>query len=326
MYDDGEEIYIILFVDDLLICGKNMKILDYIKGLLMKRFQIKDMGEIKVYLGINIEYDYKKNVMTLDQKAYIESLARKYEIENAKLYATPMEQNLKCERAQSASVELKYRNLIGALLYISSGTRLDISYSVNYLSRFQNCYDQTHFKYAMRILKYLYLTRDLKLKYKKNCNADILDCYVDADWAGDSVDRKSTTGYVIRMFGNAIYWKSKKQGSVTKSSTAAEYVALSEAVSELKLLKDLLKDFRIEINKPINMYEDNSGAISIAKFGNFTKNSKYIETHYHFINENYLNGIIDVKKIDSNENIADIFTKSLGRCKFEKFRAMLNLL
>lgn len=139
----------------------------------MEKFQIKDMGEIKVYLGINIEYDYKKNVMTLDQKTYIESLARKYRIENAKLYATPMEQSLKCEPAQSASVDIKYRNLIGALLYISSGTRSDISYSVNYLSRFQNCYDQTHYKYAMRILKYLYSTRDLKLFLEKD-NADTI--------------------------------------------------------------------------------------------------------------------------------------------------------
>lgn len=292
----------------------------------MERFQIKDMGEIKVYLGINIEYDYKKNVMTLDQKTYIESLARKYRIENAKLYATPMEQSLKCEPAQSASVDIKYRNLIGALLYISSGTRSDISYSVNYLSRFQNCYDQTHYKYAMRILKYLYSTRDLKLFLEKDNNADTIDCFVDADWAGDEENRRSTTGYVIRMYGNAVYWKSKKQGSVTKSSTAAEYVALSEAVSEVKLVKDIVSEFKIRIDQAINIYEDNSGAITIAKYGNFTKRSKYIETHYHFVNENYLNGVIHVKKIDSEDNIADIFTKPLGRIKFEKFRAMLKLL
>lgn len=123
--------------------------------------------------------------------------------------------------------------------------------------------------------------------YEKNNNADVLECFVDADWAGDIVDRKSTTGYVIRMYGKPIYWKSKKQGSVTKSSIAAEYVALSEAVSDLQLVKDILSDFRIVLDKPIGIHEDNSGAISIAKFGNFTKNSKYIETHYHFVNENY---------------------------------------
>ena len=106
--------------------------------------------------------------------------------------------------------------MIGALLYISSETRLDVSYSINYLSRFQNCYNESHYKYALRILKYLYLTKDLKLRYKRNDKVDILECYVDADWAGDCVDRKSTTGYIIKLFGNVIHWKSRKQGSVTK--------------------------------------------------------------------------------------------------------------
>lgn len=263
--------------------------------------------------------------MTLDQSNYIESLARKYNIIEAKLYYTPMEQNLSLEPGQPASNDLKYRNLIGALSYISTGTRLDVNYSVNYLNRFQNSYNETHYKYALRILKYLYLTRNLKLTYTRNLNADVIDCFVDADWAGDKSDRKSTTGYVIRIFGNVVYWKSRKQGSVTKSSTAAEYVALLESVSEIKVIKNLLKDFKIIITKPINIYEDNSGAIAIAKFGNLTKNSKYIEIHYHFVNECYEQKIINIVKVDSDENIADILTKALGRNKFEKFRKILKI-
>lgn len=105
----------------------------------------------------------------------------------------------------------------------------------------------------MRILKYLYLTKDLKLTYYKRKKVETIDCYVDADWTRDSVDRKSTTGYVIKLYGNEIYWKSRKQSSVTKSSTAAEYVALSEAVSEIKLIKDILSNFNVEINKSIKM-------------------------------------------------------------------------
>lgn len=101
---------------------------------------------------------------------------------------------------------------------------------------------------------------------------------------------------------------------------------MSEAVSELKLIEDLLNDFKKRSDRPINIYEDNSGAISIAKFGNLTKNSKYTETHYHFLNENYFNGAIDIRKILSVDNIADIFTKSVGRVKFEKFRAMMKLI
>ena len=94
---------------------------------------MKDLGKVSMYLGINIEYDKKKNEMSLDQKKYIESLEKKYEIEQANVYETPMEQNLKLEPAEETNEKIKYRNLIGALSYISTGTRLDISYSVNYL-------------------------------------------------------------------------------------------------------------------------------------------------------------------------------------------------
>ena len=134
--------------------------------------------------------------MTLDQSEYVESLAIKYNLENAKLYKTPMEKNLNVEPAQSVPENIKYKNLIGALLYISTSTRPEISYSVNYLSRFQNSYNETHYKYALRILKYL--TRDLKLTYHRDLKVEILDCFVDAGWVGDKLDRTSTTGYVIK--------------------------------------------------------------------------------------------------------------------------------
>ena len=158
-----------------------------------------------------------------------------------------METNLKIEKAKECEPSIKYRNIIGALLYImiSSGTRPDISHSVNYLSRFQNCNTETHWKYALRILKYLYLTKDLNMQYKKNENCDLIDCFVDADWAGDNVNRKSTSGYVIRVFRNVIDWKSRKQKCVTKASTYAEYVALSETVSEIKFIKALMNIFNL---------------------------------------------------------------------------------
>ena len=132
-------------------------------------------------------------------------------------------------------------------MYISTNTRPDISYSVNYLSKFQNCCKETHFKYALRILKYLYRTRDLRLDYKGNEKCETIDCYVDADWAGDHLDRKSTSRYVIRLYGNVIGWKSKK----TK-------------VCELMYIREITKIFNVNLDdNPVKIYEDNSRAISI---------------------------------------------------------------
>ena len=101
--------------------------------------------------------------MKLSQTKYIESLAKKYKVLDSKPYSTPMEVNLKIDKADICEKNIQYRNLIGALLYVSSGTRPDISFSVNFLSRYQNCYNESHYKYALRILKYLYSTKDLKL-------------------------------------------------------------------------------------------------------------------------------------------------------------------
>lgn len=320
-------IYLLVFVDDLLICSRNLEAINNIKLKLTERFVMKDLGEIKSYIGIDINYYKNKNLMFLNQTKYIESLAEKYNLKEAKLYDTPMEAGLKLNQSERTDESIKYRNLIGELLYIGSGTRPDISYSVNYLSRFQNCYDSTHFKYALRVMKYLYRTKDLSLKYSRSEKAEKIDCFVDSDYAGDSVDRKSTSGYVIRMHGNVIFWKSKKQNVVAKCSTFAEYIALSEAVTEVLFIRNLCDEiFEMRLSNPFKIFEDNSGAVAIAKFGNFTKNSKHIEVQYHFINENYQKKIINIVKVETDRNLADMLTKALSKDKFMKNRLKLKLL
>ena len=176
------------------------------------------------------------------------------------------------------------------------------------------------------MLKYLYKTKDLNLTFDCNLNShEILDCFVDSDWAGDSINRKSISGYLIRFYGTLIYWKTHKQGIVTKSSTFLEYVALSEAVTEALVIKDLLAEFEIKINKPVSIYEDNSGAIAIAKNGNLTKNSRNIEIHYHYVHESSLKNEIDVIKVDTKDNLADILTKASSKEEFIKFRKLLKI-
>ena len=196
------------------------------------------------------------------------------------------------------------------------------------MSTHQNSYNETHWKYALRILKYLtkYLPKDLKMNYKRNVNCETIDCYVDTDWAGDNVDRKSTFGYVIKVFGNVINWKSRKQRMVTKASTYAEYVALFEAVSEVKFVLQVMKNFNVKLSVPVKIFEDNTGAINIANYGNFTKNSKHIEIHYDYVHESVKEKNIEIIKIDSNDNVADIFTKALCKDKFEEFRRLLNIM
>ncbi|MBP1526266.1 MAG: Ty1/Copia family ribonuclease HI [Spiroplasma ixodetis] len=130
---------------------------------------------------------------------------------------------------------------------------------------------------------------------------------------------------MIRLYGNVIFWKTQKQNIVTKSSTHAEYVALSSAVSELIFIKGILQTFNL-VPDQIQIYEDNISAIEIVKHGNFTKNSEHIEVHYHFVHENYQNGVININYVNSEDNIAHIFTKALGKNKFVEFRKKLKLI
>ena len=124
--------FLLIYVDDLLICGKDGKKIQRTKKLLSDHFKMKDLGEINEYLGINENYDYINGKMKLSPEKYIESLATKFQIKRSKLYSTPMESSLKIEKAEECEPNIKYRNLIGKLLYVSSDTRPEISHSVNY--------------------------------------------------------------------------------------------------------------------------------------------------------------------------------------------------
>lgn len=312
------QVYILLYVDDLLICSSNYDELVKVKQKLSHRFEMTDLGKIKNFLGIEVEYIQDTKVMSLNQKTYIKSLTEKYQITESKSYKTPMEMNLKLELSESYDSNIKYRNLIGALLYISQGTRPDISYAVNYLSGFQNGYSKTHFKYALRILKYLYSTRNLVLKFDSSNSMSLIDCFVDADWAGDVTDRKSRSGILIHVLGNPVLWISRKQKVVTRSSCHAEFIALAEAVEELFFLKGIAEDLSITFINPIKIYEDNSGAKDLAMNGNFIKNSKHIDVSYHYVNDYVKKNVIEVCKVSSENQLADRLTKSLGSVRFEK--------
>lgn len=162
--------------------------------------------------------------------------------------------------------------------------------------------------------------------FKGDVVSEKIKAFVDSDWAADLSDSKSTTGYVVYVYGNPVVWKSTKQKVVSKSSTFAEYYALSDCVDETLYVKQILIDVGFAeslINIPI--HEDNNGTIAIAKYGNFTKKSRHIRVAIHFVTDLIKKNVIDVRKIDTAKNVADIFTKALGKIKFLEFRKDLNL-
>ncbi|KAK7605374.1 hypothetical protein V9T40_007232 [Parthenolecanium corni] len=318
---------ILIYVDDILFASNNVNDLLEIKSKLGNKFDMVDLKEVKQFLGINISYS--NNVMTLSQEKYIEKLIRKFDQASFNVY-TPIEKNLKLEVNENGApnVKLPYRQLIGSLLYVSMATRPDICYSVNYFSKFQSSYTDEHYKYLLRILCYLKVSKQLKLTYRNNklSGIETLQCFVDADW-GNDIDRKSVSGYLIRFLGNPVVWATKKQHCISLSSTEAEYIALSTFVHHaLNWVVELVSEFKVTVDFPILIYEDNVAVINILDTSFSTKRSKHIDIRCKYLKEVTNSEFIKLKYIKSVEQPADIFTKGLDRVTFERLRSTLNVI
>lgn len=220
-------IYIALFVDDFFVFYNCKNSYLELTNELVAKFRIKDLGVIKQCLGMHI--NVHRDCITVDQEQFIDSILKKFNMSDCSGSDTPMEVNLKLQKGVISKVVQKYpyQQLIGSLMYLSVLTRPDISFSVSYLSQYNNCYNESHWKHLKRLLKYLKKTKSYGLIYRKTgCN---LYGYVDADWASCILDRRSYTGFCFIMAGSVISYEAKKQKTVALSSTEAEYMALSES-------------------------------------------------------------------------------------------------
>ncbi|KAK2578458.1 hypothetical protein KPH14_012665, partial [Odynerus spinipes] len=243
-----------IYVDDILLLTRNEKEKHDVKRHLALEFEIRDLGQVSNVLGIRVTRD--KNKIFLDQSNYITELLDKYNMSNCSSVTTPFVTGKKLEKA-SISDKRPYRELIGSLNYLSICTRPDISHTVSYLSKFNECHNEEHWLAAKRVLRYLKGTSNFFLCYEKS---DLrITGYVDADFANDESDRKSCTGYAFLMGNGAISWESKKQSNISISTCEAEYVAISEACKEAKFLRCLLSDLTGEVIC-IDLYNDNQSA------------------------------------------------------------------
>lgn len=205
--------------------------------------------------------------------------------------------------------------MIGCLMYAMLCTRSDLCVALNILSRFQNKNNKELWQNLKRVLRYIKGTINICLIYEKNNSQQILTGYVDADWGGDEIDRKCTTGYVFKLYKNTISWNSKRQHSVATSSTEAEYMALFEGVKEACRIRSILTNMKLEL-EPTTIYEDNNGCIAIANNPTDHKRTKHIDIKYHFIREKIQQKIITVKYLSTGEQQADKLTKPLSAVKF----------
>lgn len=306
-----------LYVDDFFIFSNDSKETKHLKDVLGSHFKLKDLGEIKRCLGVNVTFNKSERIVTLSQKDYIDQLLNKFNMSDCKPVQTPMEARLQMSNDESSVGKFPYQQIIGCLMYLAVLTRPDIAYAVGYLSQFNNCYSKEHCTYVKRILRYLKCTKAYGLKYTADGNS-VIEGFVDADWGGNIIDRRSYTGLCFVLSGCVISWECKKQKTVALSSSEAEYMAITEACKEAVYLRNL----QYEITKrmyTIELFNDNQSALKLTANPVFHKRTKHIDIRYHFCRDCVANKIVNLGYLSSSEMPADLFTKSLCAVKHYYF-------
>jgi hypothetical protein len=214
-------IYVVLYVDDILLVGNNMDVIKEVKSQLSSKFDMKDLGAANFILGMDIKRDHANRKLWLNQRKYVETILQRFNMHGSKSVKFPIPIGVKlsadqCPKTQEEEEDMShvpYASAIGSLMYAMVCTRPDIAHVVGVLSRYMSKPGKEHWTIVKRVFRYLCGTTSYGLCYQGRPGLDrvvYIHGFVDADWAGDLDRRRSTSGYVFNLFGGAINWISKR--------------------------------------------------------------------------------------------------------------------
>ena len=314
---------LLVYVDDIIVTGDDVKEKQVLSQSLAKEFEIKALGRLKYFLGIEVAHS--RQGIFISQQKYVTDLLKETGKTACKPASTPIDPNMKLGTAEEdAAVDREmFQRLVGKLIYLSH-TRPDIAYAVSVISQFMHNPKEVHLQAAHRILQYLKGNPGKGILFKRNGGL-VLEAYTDADYAGSLVDRRSTSGYCTFLGGNLVTWRSKKQNVVARSSAEAEFRAMAQGVCELLWLKIILEDLKIRWDGPMRLYCDNKSAISIAHNPVQHDRTKHIEVDRHFIKEKLESGLICTPYVTTQGQLADVLTKGLNSTVFQNIISKLGM-
>nr|BAM42649.1 Polyprotein [Arabidopsis thaliana] len=317
-------IYMLVYVDDILITGNDTVLLKHTLDALSQRFSVKEHEDLHYFLGI--EAKRVPQGLHLSQRRYTLDLLARTNMLTAKPVATPMATSPKLTLHSGTKLPdpTEYRGIVGSLQYLAF-TRPDLSYAVNRLSQYMHMPTDDNWNALKRVLRYLAGTPDHGIFLKKG-NTLSLHAYSDADWAGDTDDYVSTNGYIVYLGHHPISWSSKKQKGVVRSSTEAEYRSVANTSSELQWICSLLTELGIQLSHPPVIYCDNVGATYLCANPVFHSRMKHIALDYHFIRNQVQSGALRVVHVSTHDQLADTLTKPLSRVAFQNFSRKIGVI
>lgn len=318
--------YVIVYVDDLIVASATTEQVKHVENIFKPHFQMQNLGPIEHYLGMEVTKDKEGN-FELNQSAYINKMASDFGLKDAKDAKTPMEVNYgKTDSTTPLDNNVKYRRLIGRLLYLSVNSRPDISASISILAQKVSEPTNEDWNQLKRVVKYLKATHKLRLRLSNIQSKNLaLYGYADATWADDRIERKSNSGRIIHFNGGTISWSCNKQNMVASSSCEAEYISLCDASKEVKWLRQLLEEMHEQFDSPTIIFEDNQSCIALVRDHKFSYKTKHIDTRYKMIRDLVKKKIIKCEYCPTEEMVADLLTKPLSSIKHNYFRKLCNM-
>ena len=307
---DNDVVILLLYVDDIIITGSQSGLVQEMIDKLGDVFDMKDMGLLTYFLGLQITYKDNGDLF-ISQSKYVKDLLHKASMDSCKPCNTPCKPHTQLFKDEGTLLPdpTLFRSLVGALQYLTF-TRPDIAFAVNYACQFMSTPTDLHLGLVKRILRYLQGTMNCGLTFSAVDSME-LTAFSDADWASDVNTRRSVTGFVVFLGPNPISWQSKKQGSVSRSSTKAEYKALANAVADVAWIRFLLKDLHVFLSSPPLLHCDNVSTLALCSNPVFHTRIKHLDTDFHFIRERVQKGDLVVEYISTNDQVADVLTKGL---------------
>jgi hypothetical protein len=343
VYYRGETVFMV-YVDDGIFCGPSGTDISALIEELKGEFEITDEGDLKEYLGVLVEKE-EDGRMKLSQPQLIQQILDDLWFnERTKPKPIPAPGGQILERdvdAEPMNDDFHYRSVIGKSNFLEKSTRPDLAVAVHSCARFSSDPKQSHADAVRYFGKYLQGTKDKGIYLDPN-NEKSFECWVDADFLGqyvkgapdmhlDKMTAKSRTGYLITYAGCPITWGSKLQKESALSSTESEYLGISEAFRMLLPLMDLLRESK-EMGVPIKLgapvihcktFEDNSGALQMARLPKMRPRTRHINVKYHHFREAVAQGRVSIQHVASKDQLGDVLTKNLPKDLFTKLRRLI---
>lgn len=336
---NGKSLMMSVYVNNFLLASSNSWALQWLKSGISNEYNVKNLGEVCTIIRWQVTRNHVAETLKIDQSSFMRDLIKSEIMTNYNSVYILMKTGCFIKISEPGDYEeadiKPYQQLIGKLMYLSYGTRPDIAFAVGQLSKHNSDPKTDHMKTAKKTVRYLKGTMHLELVYRSHFQSNVpaapslfgLIGYGNSSYTSDPKDKKSVIGYFYFLNKATISWCSKKQRTVSTSTTEAKYITLGHIAQETVWLKCFFNELQV-VAQPVNsmtLYGDNEINIILTKNAKSQHCTKHIDVQHHYIQELIDEGELKVNWIFSSNMLANRFTKALSTNTFRRHRAALEM-